>query len=423
MKLSKKTLFKHFLLLSFFAFSAMGPVVANAMTELLLQLDTSQRFDSNPLRFTRDAEIPIVINSGKKGDSITAADVRAAIIHPLDSPETRLLFTGQVGRRNFNQLTQLDNTDYSYRTAFEWRYGQMWRGAVALGNEQQLYNYFDGSLTSREMTHVENKNADLSFIISPDIEIPFSARSRRVEYDNPTNWVFSSHEQILDLGFRYRSTTRSIIRAGVKSNDVNYPRRTEQQSELLDSRYRDNELYVDSDWQYSILTRFTGRISALKRQYGRLSDKDFSAFTTEIKVNHDYSPKTTFNFEIWNRPYGTTDRATLYTLATGLQTGIVWRATSKIRTSLQASRELQRYQSVALDSGQSNPRLNRVRWGGGVVYAIERDISLYLDFSRDRLDRGSLGSPISQNTVKAGIEYSFENSAGLAQRTGFAARR
>jgi hypothetical protein len=409
--------------LSFILMLLVVPLSAGAVTELLLQLDTSQRFDSNPFRFTKDAAIPAAVNPGKKNDSIISADVRAAVIHPLDSPDTRLLFIGQIGRRNFNQLDQLDNTEYNYRTAFEWRYGQLWKGTISVGNDQQLYNYLDGSITNREMTHVVNRNADLVFVVSPDIEIPFSVRFRRTEYDTPTNWLFDSHEQIVDVGLRYRSTTRSIFRTGIRSNAVNYPRRTEQQSVFLDSRYKDREIYVDSDWQYSNFTRFSGRVSALNRHYSRLDEKDFTALTTEIKVNHDYSSKTRFNMEIWSRPYGTTDRATLYTLATGVQTGIVWQATAKTRGTLQASKELQRYQSVILDPGQSNPKLSRIRWGAGVVYAIERDISLYIDFFRDRLDRGSLGSTIDQNTVKAGIEYSFENSRGLAQRTGFGARR
>ena len=67
--------------------------------------------------------------------------------------------------------------------------------------------------------------------------------------------------------------------------------------------------------------------------------------------------------------------------------------------------------------------MNRTRWGGGLVYSIERDVRVYFDFLRDRLDRGSLGAPIDQNTVKLGIEYSFENSQGMAQRTGLAGRR
>ena len=401
----------------------LNPFVANAMTELLLQLDTSQRFDSNPLRFTKNADITNTEGVIKKDDSILAADIRAAVIHRLDSPETRIVFIGQLGRRDYSQLSQLDNTEYNYRTAFEWRYGHLWTGLISFGKEQQLYNYLDGSLTSREMTHANNINGELNFQVSPDIEIPFALRKRQVTYDNPTNWLFDSQENIADVGVRYKSTSRSTVRSGIRSNEVTFPRRTEQQSELLDTRYRDNEFYIDSEWQYSILTRFSGRISALNRNYARLLEKDFSALTTEIKVNHEYSPKTNINIEIWNRPYGTTDRITLYTLTTGLQGAVSWRATPKTRLTFQVNKEIQRYQSVELAPTQSNPKLNRTRWGGGLVYSIERDVRVYFDFLRDRLDRGSLGAPIDQNTVKLGIEYSFENSQGMAQRTGLAGRR
>ena len=416
--------FKYFRLKSayFFSIFFLSPLISNAMTEVLLQLDTSQRFDSNPLRFTKDADIKSADGVARNNDSILAGDVRGAIIHRLDSPETRIVFIGQLGHRDFNQLSQLDNTEYNYRTAFEWRYGHLWKGVVSFGKAQQLYNYLDGSLTSREMTHTKNANTELNFQISPDIEIPFSVRKRRVEYESPTNWLFDSQENIIDFGVRYKPASRSSLRSGLRSNEVTFPLRTELQSELLDVRYRDNELYIDSEWQYSILTRFSGRISVLNRNYVRLIEKDFSAVTTEIRVNHEYSPKTRFNMEIWNRPYGTTDRSTLYTLTTGFQAGVNWQVTPKTRLSFQANTEIQRYQSVVLSPGQSNPKLNRTRWGGGLVYSLERDIRIYFDFLRDRLDRGSLGASIDQNTLKLGIEYSFENSQGMAQRTGFAGR-
>ena len=399
------------------------PLVSSAMTELLLQLDTSQKFDSNPLRFTNGDDFKNSGNYAKKNDAIIMADVRTAIIYPIISPETRVLFIGQIGRRDFNQFSQLDNTEYSYKTTFEWRYSQLWRGAISLGQSKQLYSYSDGSLTDREMTQTKNESAEWSFLVSPDIEIPFSVRKRKVMYQRPENELFESQERIIDLGVRYKSSTSSSVRTGIRSNGVDFPRRTEQQVESLDTHYRDNEFYVDSDWQYSILTRFSGRISVLSRNYERLSQKDFSALTTEVKLNHDYSPKTKINLDVWNRPYGATDRTTLYTIGTGIKAGLNWQLMPKTRLTFQAEKEIQRYQSVFLNPGQTNPKLNRIRWGGGVVYALERDIRIYIDFLKDRLDRGSLGTPIDQNVVKLGVEYSFENTSGLARRTGFADRR
>ena len=120
--------FKYFRLKSAYFFSVLLliPLISNAMTEVLLQLDTSQRFDSNPLRFTKDANIKSADGLAKNSDSILAGDVRGAMIHRLDSPETRIIFIGQLGHRDFNKLSQLDNTEYNYNSAM---YNVMSNGA------------------------------------------------------------------------------------------------------------------------------------------------------------------------------------------------------------------------------------------------------------------------------------------------------
>lgn len=395
----------------------------HAAAELVLQLDTALRSDSNPLRFTEGPVIPPTLGISSPSDTILSTDVRGAMIYPLDSPDTRLVLTGQLGRRHYNQLTQLDSTEYAYRAALEWRYGTLWKGELFHSQEQQLYGYLDGSLTSREMTHRTTDSVELALRATPDIELPLTLRSRRTRYDSPINLVFESTELSADAGVRLKTSINSTARVGVRATSVDFPQRTAAQIALLDSRYQDNELYLESDWQYSVFTRFSGRVAALKRSYDSLAGKSFSAFTTELRVLYDYSPLTRLTLEAWNRPYGTTDRTTLYTIATGVQAAVRWQATPKTRLTAQATNELQRYQSIALQPGQSNPELNRVRLGGGLVYAVTKDVSMYVDGFRERLDRGSLGRNIVQNTLRAGLEYTFENATGVTQRTGLGERR
>ncbi len=411
------------LMASGFALALCLPFQAHAAAELVLQLDTSLRSDSNPLRFTEGPVIPPSLGISSPSDTIFSTDIRGAVIYPLDSPETRLVLTGQLGRRNYNQLTQLDNTEYAYRAALEWRYGTLWKGELFHSQEQQLYGYLDGSLTTREMIHRTTDSVELALRATPEIEIPLILRSRRTRYDSPVNLIFESTESSADAGIRLKTGTNSTARVGARTTSVSYPQRTAAQIALLDSRYQDNELYLESDWQYSVFTRLSGRVAALKRSYDSLEGKSFSALTTELRVLYDYSSLTRLTLELWNRPYGTTDRTTLYTIATGVQAAVRWQATPKTRFTAQATNELQRYQSIALQPGQSNPELNRVRLGGGFVYAVTKDVSMYVDGFREHLNRGNLGPNIVQNTLRAGLEYTFENTTGVAQRTGLGERR
>lgn len=396
---------------------------AHAFTELMLQLDSSLRYDSNPLRFPDNATLITALGRDQKSATVLANDVRIAVIHPLDSPQTRLLFTGQLGHRNYDQLTQLNNNEYAYRAAFEWRWGDLWRGEFGHRDDQQLYNYLNGSLTTRDLVRGQTDNAELALRVSPDIELPILFKSRRYQYETPGNWAFDSRERSVDAGLRYQTATRSTVRAGMRSMAVSFPRRDAAQAATIDRGYVDNELYVDADWQYSVMTRFSGRVATLARRYDTLGAKNFSAWTTEMHVLHDHSPLTQLSLDLWSRPYGLTDPSILYITATGVQIGARWQATAKTRLTLQATTEQQRYQNAFLAAGQANAVVNRARLGGGLVYAPTRDVRLYFDAFHERLDRGALGANIAQSLVRAGVEYTFENLTGIAQKTGFGERR
>ncbi len=396
---------------------------ANATTELLLQLDSSWRYDSNPLRLTENVDIRTALGTDRKSDSVIATDVRFAIVHPLDSPETQLVFTGQLGNQGYRQLTQLDNTEYAYKGSLEWRSGDLWKGRLLRSQEQQLYDYLNGTLTIREMVHRTTDTAEVALRVTPDLEFPFSIQNQQKRYDTPTNRMFDSRRRSLDGGVQFRNEAGSNISVGLRSAEVNFPERTVAHIASLDSGYGDNEIYLASDWRYSVFTRLSGRIGSLQRTYATLESKNFSTLTTELRVQHDYSPKTRLTIDFWSRPDEVADSTILYAMVSGLRVGTTWLASDKTRVNLQASKELQRYQYVTTIPGQSNPELHRLRIGGSGTYAVSRDIQMYIDGFRDRLDQGTFGANIGQNMLRVGLEYTFENVKGLAQRTALGERR
>jgi hypothetical protein len=399
-----------------------SPAYSYALTELVLQLDTSLRHDSNPLRFANDANVLAVLGTNQKRDLIVANDVRFSVVHPLDSPQTRLALTGNLGYRNYNHLGQLDNTEYAYLGAFEWRYGNLWRGEMSHRDENVLANYLDGSLTQRNMLRVQSNNVEVALRATPDIDIPLALQSRQTQFELPANALFATKEKIADLGVRYLTETKSSLRGGVRTNKVTFNNRTTEQVALLDSGFTDNELYLESDWQYSIKTRVSARVSALTRHYESLDAKNFTALTTEIKSVYEYSPKTRFFADVWRRPFGLNDRNILYTINTGAQFGMRWQATAKSRFNVAVLQEQQRYQLIN-PAAQASADATRYRLTAGVVYALSRDLRIYADGYADKLNRGAYGAPISQNFVRTGIEYTYENLPNIGTRLNAFDRR
>ena len=68
-----------------------------AGSELVLQLDSSLRYESNPFFLSKNVDAGNVEEIGVRGDDrVLANDVRLLATHALNSPETRLVFEGQL---------------------------------------------------------------------------------------------------------------------------------------------------------------------------------------------------------------------------------------------------------------------------------------------------------------------------------------
>ena len=395
---------------------------ANA-AELALQLDTGMRMDSNPFRFTDTADVQTAVGTSKKSDSITSMDARGALIVPLDSPETRLVLAGQIGHQDYKQFSQLDNINGTYRAALQWRLGNLWRGELLHSGESQLYRYLDGGLTQKVITNAGTTTAEVALRMTPDIEFPMSISRQTVRYENNALQAYDKNDRVIDAGGRWRTGTQSTVRAGYRSTLAQYQNRTAAQIATLDNEYSDRELYLSSDWQYSVMSRLTGRLGYLQRSYQSLTARNFSVLTVEMQAVYDHSPLTRITAEIWNRPYGSTDPSALYTISTGAQIGVRWFATPSTRLSVAATEELQSYKSSGIGLSANNPQVKRTRLGGGIVYAYTRDFRIYAEGFREQMDRGALGSAIHQNSLRVGLEYTYENLTGVALRNSLGDRR
>lgn len=394
-----------------------------AGTELVLQLDSSLRYESNPFFLSKNVDGGNAVESSARRDRVLANDVRLVLARSLDSPETRLVFDGQLGQRDYTRLERLDHQPYFYRAGLEWRQGPLWRGAVYHSQNQKLFDYRDGSLTARELVHRQQDKLVVTLNVTPDLALPVALINQRVVYDTVNNAFNENIDRSVDVGVTWRSGTNSKLGAGVRLTDVRFTNRTPLQIAGLDERQRDQEFYLEADWQYSVKTRLGGRVAAVQREYGSLSSLDFSVVAASFAFDHDYSPKTNLGFEIWSRPSGPVNVASLYSMVHGAQFAFRWQASANTRLSMQVTRASERYQPLRAATVPLNPGEDRTRLGASVVYAVSRDLSIYLDGFAEELSRGDSGASSVQQTLAAGLEYTFENVSGLAKRSGLGARR
>ena len=289
--------------------------------------------------------------------------------------------------------------------------------------DKKLFDYQDGFLTTRELVHRTQDQLTVSLNVTPDFAIPVTVTEKRVTYDTVNNAFNESKDHSVDAGVTWRSGTTSKLGSGLRLNNVRFTNRTSEQIANLDEQYRDQELYLDADWQYSVKTRLGGRVAALRREYASLSNLNFSATTAILAIDHAYSPKTNVGFEAWSRPSGSVNVGARYSTVRGAQLALRWQATAKTRLSMQVAVESERFQTLRTARPLPSPVEDRIRVGASMVVALSRDLSFYVDGFAQELSRGDLGAGSAQQTLSAGLEYTFESVTGLAERSGLGARR
>jgi hypothetical protein len=390
----------------------LSPSTAAATTELILQMDLSWSNDSNPQRLA----------SGDLHDRLLATEARLAVIHPLDSPDTRLVFSANAGSNTYSDLRDLDNSPRGHKAALEWRASELVRGSVYQGRARRSYDVVDAERTRRDMSDQIEVGVGLTLQITPWIELPIEMKARRQAYETVANAAFNADERSASLGIRWVTGAGSSLGMGLQASNVSFDDRSALLASSLGARYRAESAYLEATWQYSPFTRLTAKLEPIQRNYAYLESKSYSEIGSELHIRHNYSPKTSFTADWSQRPSDMTDSSALYTMVNRIEWGAQWRASSDTQIVLAWSQERQLNQ-LAWGSNAANPELRRERAGLGLIFAASRDVRLYLDGYTDHTRRSDNSADFFQNTLRLGVEYTFENMPNLARKAGMGARR
>ncbi len=396
---------------------------ASAANELVLQLETALTRDTNPLRFTDQANTdPGLVNSAQKQtDTVAAADLRFGAIVPVLSDQTRLVLTGSLGNRHYKNYSQLDHQTGGADLAFDWVAGHALSGRISAGKSKRLFQYINGSLTERDLSHEQRAGSDWRLRINNDFLLAASLSRSGLDYDLPVNQLYNFREHSKQAGLRYTSTTGSMLEGGLRWSDTEFPQRTEAQITQLDRAYKEREAYLDAEWNYSVKTVFSTHLGLIKRSYETLSERDTNLLNTIVRGTYLYSPQLRFDLQLFDRPFSIVDPAILYVQTKGIRLDSSWKYSPKLQWNASVlwqdsdQKLIPRFDTAAALQSRKE-KLQRLGFGGN--YLINRGFRLFLDSAYERTQREADGVQLKQAIIKLGFEYTYENIAGSAARMG-----
>ncbi|MFZ6772485.1 hypothetical protein ACO0LB_07165 [Undibacterium sp. SXout7W] len=412
---------------------------AFATTELVLQLETSLSSDTNPFRFYDTAPVappdaanlPNVPNgtigtSGTNGisktsDTSTGVDLRVGAVIPLLSDRTRLILTGSLGNHHYKNYRELDHHTGAGDASLEWVTGSLLNGRVTAGKEDRLFQYINGSLTDKDISHQTRSSAEVSMNVTDDWTVQAKFDRSGLTYDLPVNQLYNFDASGKQLGIRYRVPTGSSIEVGSRWSESHYPDRTEQQIADLDQRYKETELYLDGEWKYSVKSVTSAHFGVIRRQYESLAERNTNLFNALWRGTYYYSPKLRLDLQFWDRPFSIVDPAILYVVTKAVRFDAQWKWTDRTQFNLSgllqnSDQQLIPRLSTLAEGVSRKEKLQRL--GVGANFQIERGFRLFFDSFYEKVSRDPDGLNLKQGVVKIGLEYTYENLPGSAARMG-----
>ena len=394
--------------------------------ELVLQLETSLTSDNNPFRFYQQTASPDQTEADPSSkfrdrDTVTGTDVRAGAIIPLLSERTRLILTGSLGNRHYKNYKELDHHLTAADGTLEWAVGKVFNGHVFAGKEDRLFQYINGSLTEKDISHQKRAGADINTKLNDEWSVNVRLDKAGLNYDLPLNQLYNFDENSKQLSVRYYSPTGSSVEIGGRRAETTFPDRTEQDIADLDHAYKESEVYLDAEWRYSSKSVTSAHFGIIRRKYDVLSERDTNLSNILWRGTYHYSPKLRLDLQLWDRPFTIVDRTVIYVLSKAVRFDAQWKYSDK--SQMNFSTLFQNSDNVLVprlsglgDGASRKEKLARIGFGGS--YEFERGFRIVLDSFYEKVKRESDGVNLKQTVVKLGLEYTYENLPGSNAHMG-----
>jgi len=194
-------------------FGTLFSMSVHATNELVLQIETSLSQNHNPFRYydgqTEGAQV-----IPRKTDTVEGADIRAGMIIPVLSDETRLVLTGSLGGRRYINDGTLNHFQGGANADFQWVASKLLSGRVNAGAGQHLFNYINGSLSKKDIEYDKNAGFDVNIKVTDSWWLMPKLFYSQLYYDLPINKLYDYRQDGRQIGMRYMSPTGSSVEGG-----------------------------------------------------------------------------------------------------------------------------------------------------------------------------------------------------------------
>ncbi|MCK7593090.1 hypothetical protein [Pseudomarimonas salicorniae] len=180
---------------------------------------TRAQFQATPYVATRIEYDSNVFDLPKRGEDGNTA-VGALVLKGIVGAELewligqqRLHSTLEQRHIKYQEMTELDHSEYLYELAFDWRRGSLLDGAMDYRRERRMASFLDRVITELTLETERTAGAALNLAVSPRWRLETAFESRQLRSPLPEFPRFQLEEETSRLGLRYH--VDDLVNAGL----------------------------------------------------------------------------------------------------------------------------------------------------------------------------------------------------------------
>ncbi|WP_373018208.1 outer membrane beta-barrel protein [Thiomicrorhabdus sp.] len=297
-------------------------------------------YDDNILRLDKNSTSTL-----KREDSVT--QLSAGLDVNVEFSQQTLQIKGLLTQHNYQNNSQLDNTQEQLDTSFNWKIGRALEGDITHRYTKKLANLSDNQtigLSGSQQT-INDLGISADFAIAPDWKLGASYSDNKLDFVDDPNNLYNRKDQIYETRIVYTSKRENLIGLKYKQQQSTYPARDYIDGvSTIDSGYTLDSVYLTGNWRPYEKLILISQAGFQSLTNDHLKARDFQGFSGRILAIWNKSPKFRVQTMFYNEINPTEEISASYAESTAFSVEPSWQVTAKSNLQLTLKNEYRDYQ-------------------------------------------------------------------------------
>jgi hypothetical protein len=210
----------------------------------------------------------------------------------------------------YAKSSEFNSNNYAGNATWDWQYGRSWYGLVGVSANNTSTSFSD-QLSVKVNNQVSSQALNLSagYYIVPGLSVFADSSSLKTANSNDIYDTQDFKASAFSVGTRYALSPKTYYSVGYKRSSGSFPKQrvfdpvTGFLASFSDNGYKENNFFVQGQYNPNDLSVFSGEVSYTARSYDSLSERNYNGLTWGLNYSWYLSDQITTRFAL-NRSLG-----------------------------------------------------------------------------------------------------------------------